>query len=82
MIWCLGNTQNTAVYVRKIMHTPLKWFGKRLGVSLRLGFFGQPKFLCTLKQWDLKHGSILYRPCHNYHKDIYGVAAGTKWAVF
>ena len=46
-----GNTQENAIYVRKLMHTPLKLFGKRVGSSLGLGW--STKGFCILQQWDL-----------------------------
>ena len=54
----LHNTQNSAVCLRNFMHTPLKWFGKRVGISLGLGFVWSTKGLWTLQQCDLKHGPV------------------------
>ena len=41
--WVLVNIQNNVVYVLKCMHTPLKWSGKRVGLSLGLGFVWSTK---------------------------------------
>ena len=40
---CIGNTQNNSVFVYKLMHTFLKWFGYRIGVCLGLGFVWSTK---------------------------------------
>ena len=36
------------------LHSPVKWFRKRVGVSFGLGFVGSTKVFVHLKTWDLK----------------------------